>query len=382
MRSEVPDSLAGEIPAVLLVDDNDANLMVLEAVLESLPCELVRAHSGIETLRRVREREYAAILMDVMMPGLDGFATASFIRQGPLSSDAPIIFITGADVDSDRFNTTYGLGVGDVLIKPLDPDLLRSKVDILLELFRSREQIRDLQKLRIEAEMDRQARDDLIAMVAHDLRTPLTLVGLSTNLLLRSLDGAELSESSRNHFAAIQRGIATMDRMVGDLLDISRVQAGKFVVQPARHSLLEILEQAIELLRPAALEKNVGLNLKGNHLECAVHCERDRILQVLSNLIGNAIKFTVPPAPIVITYRVTDREAIVAVQDAGPGIPPEEVIHVFDKYWQAKGSEHQGVGLGLTIAKGIVEAHRGRIWAESTLGQGATLLFSLPLARP
>jgi signal transduction histidine kinase len=366
-------------PPVLVVDDYAPNLIAIEAILSDLRCRMVTARSGAEALQRIQEGAYAGVLMDIRMPGLDGFATASFMRQRAESSETPIIFITGEDIDRSRLDQAYGLGAVDFLVKPFDPQVLRSKVALFAELFRLRGQARALRKSREEELLGLRTREEWLAMVAHDLRQPLVATSLSVAALLRNSSKVEV-ERMRRHYAIIQRAVIHMERMVGDLLDVARLESGTFAVEIAPCSMADILFQAAELLSPIAMERDIQLEIAHLTAPCVVRCERDRILQVLSNLVGNAIKFTSPGGRIVVGCDIAPQEVVVFVRDTGPGIPEEHVSQVFDKYWRGKRSG-EGLGLGLPIVRSIISAHGGRVWLESAVGRGSTFYFSLPLVR-
>ena len=370
-------SSPGDPAPVLVVDDYAPNLVAIQAILSDLHCTMVAARSGGEALLRIQERAYAVILMDIRMPELDGFATASFMRQRVESSETPIIFITGEDFDRKRLDQAYGLGAVDFLLKPFEAHDLRSKVALFAELFRLRDQAKALRRSRDQHRAGLRTREEWLAMVAHDLRQPLAVTRLSVAALLRNSSEVEV-ERMRRHYAIIQRALVHMERMVGDLMDISRLESGKFSVEVAPCSLADILHQAAELLSSIAAERGVVLEMTEVPPRCVVRCERDRILQVLSNLVGNAIKVSSPGGQIVVGCDMAAEEVIVFVRDTGPGIPEEHVSHVFDKYWRGQRSG-DGLGLGLPIVRSIITAHGGRVWLESAVGRGSTFYFSLPL---
>ena len=376
MDDVMSSSRHGEPPPVLVVDDHPHNLIAIQGVLSDVHCKMVAARSGAEALLRVQERAYAVVLMDIRMPGLDGFATASFMRQRVESSETPITFITGEDIDRNRLDQAYGLGAVDFLIKPFEPQVLRSKVALFAELFRLRDQARALRKSRDEHREGVRTREEWLAMVAHDLRQPLAATSLSVAAILRNSSEVEV-ERMRRHYAIIQRALIHMERMVGDLMDISRLESGTFDVQLAPSSMADILHQAAELLSPIAAERGIRLEMAQVPSPCVVHCERDRILQVLSNLVGNAIKFSSSGGSIVVGCEIAPEEIVVSVRDTGPGIPEEHASHVFDKYWRGKRSG-DGLGLGLPIVRSIITAHGGRVWLESAVERGSTFYFSLP----
>jgi signal transduction histidine kinase len=217
-------------------------------------------------------------------------------------------------------------------------------------------------------------RDDLLAVVTHDLRNPLTTI-VSGASVVETLGGGDQRVARAAEL--IQRAARQMARLISDLLDLARIQTGKLVIERRTCEVEAILADAVEILTPLAAAKQQTLFAESLSL-AQIPCDRERVIQVLSNLVGNAVKFT--PAGQQISLRAAPDPGGVkfCVSDGGPGIPAADLPHVFDRYWQAKKTARLGIGLGLSIAKGIVDAHGGRIWAESELGLGSTFFFTLP----
>ncbi|QRN96062.1 PAS domain S-box protein [Archangium violaceum] len=222
-----------------------------------------------------------------------------------------------------------------------------------------------------------QARDDILAVVAHDLRNPLNTISISAQALLRqqTLAGdARLQAPLRTIRGSVDR----MNRLIQDLLNVSRMEAGRMSVEtypePAETILQEALEAALPLASQVQLRTEVPETLPW------VRADRERLLQVFSNLLGNALKFTPPGGRVTIGARSEGSVVRFWVSDTGPGIPPEALEHLFDRFWQVRHGDRRGAGLGLSIAKGLVEAHGGRIWVESEPGRGSTFCFVVPVA--
>jgi PAS domain S-box-containing protein len=226
------------------------------------------------------------------------------------------------------------------------------------------------------------ARDDLVAIVSHDLRNPLHTIGMAAGVLLEIAPPVDRRLTSRRQLEVIQRAANRANRLISDLLDVARIQAGGLAVEPVTVEVRSLVQEAVDAATPLAsggkltVEREVADNVG------TVSADRDRVLQVFGNLTGNAIKFTPKGGQITIRAETDGHEVKFAVCDTGPGIPPEHLPHVFDRYWQAKSTAKLGTGLGLSIAKGIVEAHGGRIWVESKPGEGASFIFTLPAAQP
>jgi signal transduction histidine kinase len=369
---------------ILIVDDDPRNLLALEGVLELLPCRFVRAHSGSEAIERNRVEQFAAIIMDVRMPRLDGYATASFIRQDLRSAGTPIVFITAHDdIDVTEFTRTYGnSGQVDSLRKPFDPDVLRSKVRWWLEHFRKDRQLRELERAMDAARAQARSKDDVLAIVAHDLNGPLCAM----RLIMQRLRAETVDDVASPAYVTFVhrlvdrafRNIDAMTSIVDDLLDSARIESGALQMDLSPHPFEEIVAQSVELLQPLAEQKGIAL-LTSSRDAGTVTCDRDRMLQVLSNLIGNGVKFTPAGGRVEVEVMGSADAVVVCVRDTGPGITPEELPRLFQKYWQGNRKDHQkGIGLGLAIAREIVVAHQGRIWAESQHGEGSRFFFSIP----
>lgn len=250
----------------------------------------------------------------------------------------------------------------------------------------------DLRRRAVELDLERQvvreqqavrARDDLVAVVSHDLRSPLGVIQMQAALLLQASSGLEGEPSRRLRATAerVQRSVDRMNALIADLLDLARIEAGRFVLHRQAVPPSELLEEALLLMLPLAEAKRIGVVPRADAM-APVLADRERVFQVFSNLLGNAIKFTPEGGTIWMTAELRGREALFTVRDTGPGIPEDALPHVFLRYWQPpeKRQGPRGTGLGLYIAKGIVEAHGGEIWAESEVGAGARFMFTLPLA--
>ena len=244
---------------------------------------------------------------------------------------------------------------------------------------------RDAVEIDLERQVARErravrAREEIVAIVSHDLRSPLTAIGMQATLLRRGAQGDdEASARLREGVDRIRRAADRMNALIRDLLDLSKIEAGRFSVEARREELDEVLDGATLVLRPLATAK--GIELTEQRVDTPpVFADRERIAQVLFNLVGNAIKFTPEGGHVTLRAERRGDEVAISVADDGPGIPADQLPHVFDRYWRA-GGERESSGLGLFIAKGIVEAHGGRIEARSKPGVGTVLTFTVPVAR-
>ncbi|HEV8216305.1 MAG TPA: ATP-binding protein [Gemmatimonadaceae bacterium] len=230
---------------------------------------------------------------------------------------------------------------------------------------------------RHEAELAARAREEVLGVVAHDLRNPIHLLGSAAELLAdKSIDEAQRPVL----LDAAKRAVRQMDRLIGDLLDTARLQAGRFSLQLKDVKASRLLRQAEETFRQMAAEKNLQFDVNAPARDLVLRADEDRAAQVLGNLLGNAFKFTPAGGRVALSVSQSDSEAHFHVADTGSGLSKEQIGQLFERFWQGRPGDRRGVGLGLTIARGIVEAHGGRMWVDSTPDQGSTFSFSLPLA--
>lgn len=408
---------------ILLVDDQPARLLAYRAILAPLAENLVEANSGAEALRHLMERECALILLDVNMPGMDGFETASMIHQHPRFERTPIIFVTAINVsDMDRMRG-YKLGAVDYVTVPIIPEILRSKVVVLAELYRKRrdlqlanqrleqanealrvEKARELSRLneslrlannelgtrntelqaqiaeRVSAELRllevNRRKDEFLATLAHELRNPLAALGNALNAL-------QLAERVDPLHEAMLRQLKLLVRLIDDLLDIARINRGKLTVQRTPTSLRAVLDSAIETATPLLLADRHALDVRMPSDEVALYVDHDRLSQVFSNLLNNAAKYSSSGSPIALSASSDGDHVEVIVADSGIGLAPGKTEEIFEAFAQIDTSVERsrgGLGIGLTLVKRIVELHGGRIVAQSEgLGQGSRFTVALPL---
>jgi signal transduction histidine kinase len=362
-----------EQPAILVVDDHRDNLVALDAVLSPLGYPVVKALSGEEALKKVLEQQFALILLDVQMPGLDGFETARLIRQHPRSKYTPIIFISAIHRDHNHVLEGYSTGSVDYLVKPFEPDILRFKAKCFLELHRQSA------RARREAEAANRARYEFLASVSHELRGPLNAI-LGWARMARSgmLEKAKLEHA----LEIIERNAQRQKELIEDILDISRIITGKLRIQTRRISYMSIINAALEMVQPAAEAKQIQLLTDLDPLADEAAGDPDRLQQVVWNLFSNAIKFTGKGGEVRVGLRQVEGDIEINVSDTGRGIRPDFLPLVFNSFRQAEPVSTRGqggLGLGLAITQHLVELHGGWVRAESGgEGKGATFIVRLP----
>lgn len=421
---------------ILLVDDQPARLLSYQSVLEELGHNLVCAHSGAEALSCLMHMEFALILLDVSMPGMDGFETAAMIHEHPRFERTPIIFVTGVhDTEFDRLKG-YKLGAVDYVSIPVVPEVLRGKVSVLIELHCKRrdlqvanrsladanralaeanaalaeanenlqlEKARELEALnrnlqvsnrdlaksnqalqaqvaernraeRALKEADRR-KDEFLAILAHELRNPLAALSASARLLGLQAQKPEFAAMASS---SIQRQVTHMARLLDDLLDVSRISHGVMQLQLDKVELADVVRSAAEMVRPQLEAKQQSLDTVLPEVPAPVMADAVRLIQVLANLLSNSVKYSPDGSRIEMRLEVQEREVSVAVRDNGAGIEPGRLEQVFDMFYQVSKAQG-GLGIGLALVKGLVELHGGRIRAHSDgAGQGSEFVLTLP----
>jgi signal transduction histidine kinase len=272
--------------------------------------------------------------------------------------------------------------LGVLTLATTRPDRRFTKTDLpLLEDVAQRTALgADNARLYQQALQASRARDDTLAAISHDLRNGLNTVLTAVGLLLRSLPPDNEGRRDRRHVEAIRRSAERMNRLIGDLLDVASIESGRLFVEPQNHLVRPIIEEAVLACRPQAGEKTLRVEEQIPPDDFAAVCDRERVVQVLGNLIGNAIKFTPEGGSVRVSAEPVGDEVLFTVRDSGVGVSAKQLPHVFDRFWQASPKARLGSGLGLTIAKGVVEALGGRIWVESRPAEGTAFFFTLPLA--
>jgi two-component system sensor histidine kinase/response regulator len=357
-------------PAILIVDDVDANLLALEGQLANLECDIVRARSGNEALRQLLRREFAVMLLDVQMPEMDGYEVARLARGSKATRDLPIVFVTALHETEESVLQGYGSGAIDYLFKPVNAQVLRSKVQVFLELHVGR------RRLLREIEAHKRTLGDLEAFnysVSHDLRAPLRPLDGFSKILLEDY-GPLLDDKGRDYLERIRAAARRMGELIDDLLELSRV--GRAPLRRQAIDLAEIARPIGEELRSGDPNREVELVIPPR-LEAMGDPRLVRI--VLENLLRNAWKFTRtrPRARIELGSRRAE-EVAYFVADDGVGFDPAHSERLFQPFQRLHGAtEFEGTGIGLAIVSRIVTRHGGRIWAESRVGNGASFSFTL-----
>ncbi|MET0505000.1 MAG: response regulator [Luteibacter sp.] len=367
----------------LLVDDLDDNLVSLEALLRRDGLELLKARSGEEALELLLVHDVALGLLDVQMPGMDGFELAELMRGNERTRHVPIIFLTASTADNQRKFRGYEAGAVDFIQKPIEWDILRSKANVFFDLYRQKQQIAE-QRDRLEAYAETLTRSDrykdqFLAILAHELRNPLTPLRMGLDVL----KGQPTPERTVQIHGVMDRQLVHLVRLVDDLLDVSRVSQGKITLQREKVQVADIVHAALESSQPLVDGGRHSLRVDLGTAPMWLHGDKTRLIQVVGNLLNNAAKYTPTGGALAVEARRVGDDVEIVVADNGMGIPPSMQANIFELFTQV--GEHLtraqgGLGIGLALVRQLVAMHEGSISVASEgENRGSRFTVRLPL---
>lgn len=387
--------------SVLIVDDNPAKLTAIAAALAGMAIEIITVTSGKEALRKLLAKDFAMVLLDVNMPIMDGFETASMIRSRPRSEHLPILFITSDRLDDEERLKGYEIGAVDYILSPVLPQILRAKVAVFADLHRLRERsYRYSEELLIKNEkIARQntileegsrMKSEFLANMSHELRTPLNAIIGFSELLKDGVTGP-LTEMQNKHINLIYTSGQHLLSLINDILDLSKIEAGKLILQSSEFNLSVLLDNGLNILREKAFKHHIQLILDVQPGLENINADERKVKQIFYNLLANAVKFThdggrVHVRAFCCQKRNSNDEQVnaveVAIEDSGIGIAADDLNKLFQPFAQLDGSlsrHYEGTGLGLVIVKRLVELHGGGVEVRSKVDKGSCFSFWLPL---
>ena len=372
---------------ILIVDDTAENIFTLRTLLELHSFPVDTAASGEEALKKVLKKSYALIILDVQMPGMDGFEVAEILSGNNATKDIPVIFLSAINIDKRYITRGYLSGGIDYVTKPIDPDILLLRVKTFYRLHEQNRVLNEVQSnLRKEIEYRKLAqqeaqeasrrKDEFMSIASHELKTPLASMKAYMQLVDRSLSK---DDKIKIYIDRTLIQINKLNTLITDLLDMSRLENGKLKFNKTLFNFDELVRDATEMIRQTYPDYNISVN---GQTGIMVKGDEPRLEQVLLNYLTNAVKYSPDAKEIQVHIRLEENMAIVSVRDFGIGIPKQSQPEVFRKFYRVEGSEHrfQGLGVGLYICSEIIQRHKGSCWLQSEYGKGSTFFFSIPAA--
>lgn len=364
---------------ILIVDDDVEFLAYLRSTLERAGHAVESAKDGATACRRVQAGRFALVLADLKLPEMSGLDVLKAARQAaPLT--VGVVFTAHSSVETAL--EALREGAYDYLLKPCEPEVILAAVRRALEHHALNQTViqKTAQLERLQTEL--LDKTQLIQNASHEFRNPLTVVAGYTSFILRQgFENADPEELKRN-LAAVHRNAERLSVLLEELMEATRLSQHKIRLERRPADAGELAREALDNLRLEAVRLDIGLEIEVPVRRLLVDADSHRVHQILSNLLGNALKFTPRGGAVRLSLRTGDGEAVFEVRDSGVGIAGEDLPRLFERFYQAEASRrnNKGLGLGLHLCKGLVELHGGRIWAESAPGSGSSFFFSLPLA--
>ncbi len=365
---------------ILIVDDSPENIISLQKVLEKNDFEVDTASSGEEALKKILKKSYVLIILDVQMPGMDGFEVAEAISGYSKAKETAIIFLSAATANINLITKGYSSGGLDYISKPVDMNILLLKVKTFYRIYEQSRALNEMQvALRAEIEFRKEAerkKDEFISIASHELKTPMTSIKGYIQLLERSLDKND-KETIRTRLHKVQNQIEKLNLLIADLLDISKIESGKLKFNKKYFAFDDLLDHIIEVMQQSNPHVRI---LKKGDFEADIYADEMRIEQVIINFITNAIKYAPDGEEIHISTEMRGDDIYFSVRDFGIGMSQEHQQKVFEKFYRIEetSARFQGLGIGLYICQEIIERHNGIIGANSIPDEGSEFYFQIP----
>ena len=366
---------------ILIVDDTPENLISLKKVLEKHNFEVDTASSGEEALKKVLKNAYVLIILDVQMPGMDGFEVAEAISGYSKAKETAIIFLSAANTGLNFITKGYSSGGLDYITKPVDMNILLLKVQTFYRIYEQSRKLIEIQEALLEEiEFRKKAerkKDEFISIASHELKTPLTSVKGYVQLLERSIDKGDIP-TVKKHLGKAQLQLDKLNDLIADLLDISKIESGKLKFNKKYFDINLLLDSIIEIIHQSNPDFTIT---RTGVISDQVFADEMRIEQVIVNFLTNAIKYAPGTSDVHINIAQQGDRVMVAVKDFGIGIHPDQQASVFDKFYRVEETaiHFQGLGIGLYISAEIIRRHGGTVGVNSVFGEGSEFYFNIPV---
>ena len=362
---------------ILIVDDKPENLIALSKALEGRGFQTDTALSGEETLKKVLKHEYELIILDVQMPGMDGFEVAETISGYSKTADIPIIFLSAVNISKEFITKGYASGGRDYLVKPFDTDILVLKIQTFIKLSVIQQALQAEIQRRILAEAKK---DEFISIASHELNTPLTSAKGYLQLAEMSLQNQD-TDQAKMYLERSNKQLGKLNRLVTELLDATKIESNKLKLSCKHFPVAPFLDNAINNIHQSY--PDTMIQMQGEDLsDLSIYGDENRLEQVLLNYISNAIKYAPDSKEVVVeAILLPDASLQISVTDNGIGISQQEQQQLFQKYYRVEESacKFQGLGMGLFICAEIIKLHQGNVGVKSEQGKGSTFYFRIPL---
>jgi two-component system, sensor histidine kinase and response regulator len=360
---------------ILIVDDIPLNIQVLGNILHKHGYEIGYAHNGQQAVERIQLSRFDLILLDIMMPGMNGYETCSHIKQVEGYDDVPVIFIS-AKTDTDSLVKGFQCGAVDYITKPFNEAELLARVNTHVALRESRETIKESQR---RLKIANETKDKFFSIIAHDLLNPVTVVQVVIEGLI-DYQQSWTEEKRMSMLHSVLDNMQNITNLLSNLMQWARSHNGSIVCQPSRVQIQPVVQQVVSLLQPTAEKKGIEI-LQFIPQSSSVIADMNLYMTIVRNIVGNALKFSPIGGKITVRYTETESESILSIRDTGNGIPPDVITKILDPnvFHTTRGTLNEiGTGLGLVICQEFVQLMEGRIIIESEVGQGSVFNICLP----
>ncbi|HDZ77144.1 MAG TPA: hybrid sensor histidine kinase/response regulator [Candidatus Omnitrophica bacterium] len=372
---------------ILVVDDSPEARSAIQRVLVRAGFEVTQASSGKEALYILKQKKIDCVMLDHLMPEMNGLDVARIIKRDEKLKIIPVIMLTAVE-DEDEVISGLNAGADDYILKTHPPDIIIARVEAMLRLGKLQGELFDKNVLLEKANADLYKLDvlksEFISTVSHELRTPLSITKEGLKLVLEEVTGS-INQQQKELLEVAKSNIERLSKIINDILDISKIEAGTLPLHKTLLDLNHIIKQVFSKYKSMAQEKDIKFTFDLPEHATEVYLDSDRIGQVLTNLVSNALKFTKENGCVEVRLEDKEQEVICSVEDTGVGIAELDLDKIFDKFQQfgkTPGPGERGTGLGLSIARKIIQMHKGRIWVKSELGKGTTFSVSIPKYSP